>query len=364
MIQQLIDDLREFAEYAATHAQESYLSLYLMTDPSEAGNQSQTPAWRTFLRNAVANVEAGLDPVQTRQWKNVRLSDESPEKGWARTRKRLDKYLTSYRPEGKTLVLFISPGSEFSFELPVRIDSASYYGKPHIQEFLWALDEYEQHSVLLFSADEVRVLRLALGRSAADRTVVSDQAWLRGLRKTGEGEQNQQRQDDITRRFVKRAANEVDKFFMKTPDVGRVVLGGNMELANAVLGSLHPSVKEMVIGVLPIPADLPPHEVAERVAETAEQGEREHEAALVADVIRSAGARGRGATGYTAVGHALDRGAVRLLALPYPADSDVVEPLLLQAVRAGATVEFLHGEAAERVKEAGGIVAQLYYSIN
>ncbi len=364
MIQQLIDDLREFAEYAATHAQESYLSLYLMTDPSEAGNQSQTPAWRTFLRNAVANVEAGLDPVQTRQWKNVRLSDESPEKGWARTRKRLDKYLTSYRPEGKTLVLFISPGSEFSFELPVRIDSASYYGKPHIQEFLWALDEYEQHSVLLFSADEVRVLRLALGRSAADRTVVSEQAWLRGLRKTGEGEQNQQRQDDITRRFVKRAANEVDKFFMKTPDVGRVVLGGNMELANAVLGSLHPSVKEMVIGVLPIPADLPPHEVAERVAETAEQGEREHEAALVADVIRSAGARGRGATGYTAVGHALDRGAVRLLALPYPADSDVVEPLLLQAVRAGATVEFLHGEAAERVKEAGGIVAQLYYSIN
>ena len=187
MIQQLIDDLREFAEYAATHAQESYLSLYLMTDPSEAGNQSQTPAWRTFLRNAVANVEAGLDPVQTRQWKNVRLSDESPEKGWARTRKRLDKYLTSYRPEGKTLVLFISPGSEFSFELPVRIDSASYYGKPHIQEFLWALDEYEQHSVLLFSADEVRVLRLALGRSAADRTVVSEQAWLRGLRKTGEG---------------------------------------------------------------------------------------------------------------------------------------------------------------------------------
>ena len=364
MIQQLIDDLREFAEYAATHAQESYLSLYLMTDPSEAGNQSQTPAWRTFLRNAVANVEAGLDPVQTRQWKNVRLSDESPEKGWARTRKRLDKYLTSYRPEGKTLVLFISPGSEFSFELPVGIDSASYYGKPHIQEFLWALDEYEQHSVLLFSADEVRVLRLALGRSAADRTVVSDQAWLRGLRKTGEGEQNQQRQDDITRRFVKRAANEVDKFFMKTPDVGRVVLGGNMELANAVLGSLHPSVKDMVIGVLPIPADLPPHEVAERVAETAEQGEREHEAALVADVIRSAGARGRGATGYTAVGHALDRGAVRLLALPYPADSDVVEPLLLQAVRAGATVEFLHGEAAERVKEAGGIVAQLYYSIN
>ncbi len=364
MTQQLMNDLREFAEYAATHAQDAYLSLYLMTDPSDAGNQAQTPAWRTFLRNAVTNVEAGLDPVQTRQWKSVRLSDESPDKGWARTRKRLEKYLTSYRPEGKTLVLFISPGSEYSFELPVRVDSASYYGKPHIQEFLWALDEYEQHSVLLFSEDQVRVLRLALGRSAADRVVVSDQAWLRGLRKAGESEQNKQRQDDITRRFVKNAANQVDKFFMKTPDVGRIVLGGNVELANAVLVSLHPSVKEQVIGVLPIPAESAPHEVAERMAETAEQAEREHEAALVADIIRSAGARGRGAMGYTAVGHALDRGAVRLLALPYPADSDVIEPILLQAVRAGATVEFLHGEAAERVKDAGGVVAQLYYAVN
>lgn len=364
MIHQLIDDLREFAAYAADHAQDAYLSLYLLTDPSDAANQAQTPAWRTFLRNAVSNVEAGLEPTQTRQWKNVRLSDDSPEKGWARTRKRLEKYLTSYRPEGKTLVLFLSPGSEYSFELPVRVESASYYGKPHIQEFLWALDEYEQHSVLLFGEDQVRVLRLALGRAAADRAVVSDQAWLRGLRKTGEAQQNQQRQDDITRRFVKTAAREVDKFFMKTPDVGRIVLGGNTELANAVLGSLHPSVKEQVIGVLPIPAELPAHEVAERVAATAEQAEREHEAALVADVIRQAGARGRGATGYTAVGRALDRGAVRLLALPYPADSDVVEPLLLQAVRAGATVEFLHGEAADRVAEAGGIVAQLYYSVS
>lgn len=359
-----MNDLREFAEYAATHAQDSYLSLYLMTDPSDAGNQVQTPAWLTFLRNAVTNVEAGLDPAQTKQWKNVRLSDESPEKGWARTRKRLDKYLTSYRPQGKTLVLFISPGSEYSFELPVRIDSASYYGKPHIQEFLWALDEYEQHSVLLFGEDHVRVLRLALGRSAADRTVLSEQSWLRGLYKGGESEQNKQRQDDITRRFVKNAAKEADKFFMKTSDVGRIVLGGNMELANAVLGSLHPSVKDQVIGVLPIPVELPPHEVAERISETAEQAEREHEAALVADIIRSAGARGRGATGYTAVGHALDRGAVRLLALPYPAESDVIEPILLQAVRAGTEVEFLHGEAAERVKDAGGVVAQLYYAVN
>ena len=65
-----------------------------------------------------------------------------------------------------------------------------------------------------------------------------------------------------------------------------------------------------------------------------------------------------------AVGRALDRSAVRLLALPYPGDADTVEPLLLQAIRQGSQVEFLHGEAAERAAAAGGILAQLYYALN
>ncbi len=363
MIQQLIDDLGDFAEYAANHAQDGYLSLYLLTDPADPANQAQTPAWLVFLRNALAEVEALQDPAQTKQWKRVRLNDTSPEKAWARLRKRADKYLTSYRPTGKTLVLFLSAGSEHRFELPVRVDSAVYYGKPHIQEVLWAQDEYEQHSVLLFAEDQTRVLRVALGRSAADRTVVSDEAWLRQVRKSASSPHISWRQDDITRRFVKRVAAEVDKYFLKSPDVNRIVLGGNMEMANSVLSALHPAVQAQVIAVLPIPMTMPAQEVAERITAVAEEAEREHEGLMVDDIIRMAGARGRGATGYTAVGRALERGAVRLLALPYPADSDMVEPLLLQAVRAGATVEFVHGEAAERVMAAGGIVAQLYYPL-
>ncbi len=84
MIHPLIDDLREFAEYAANHANDAYLSLYLMTDPGDAGNQAQTPSWQVFLRNALTDVEARQDSVQIKQWKNVRLSDAAPEKAWAR----------------------------------------------------------------------------------------------------------------------------------------------------------------------------------------------------------------------------------------------------------------------------------------
>lgn len=363
MIQELYDDLRNFAEYAAGHADEKYLSIYLNTDPADPENQSQTPAWHIFLKNAVAEIEAGLDPVQTKQWKNVRLSDNDPNKEWARIRKRLDKYLTSYRPESKTLALFISPGGEYRFDLPVRLNNVRYYGKPHIQEFLWAVDEYEVHMVALMAEDEARVVRVALDRTGTDATIVSDQQWLRQLRKSAHSENVDSRKDELSRRFIRGVAADADKFFLQNPDIERVILGGDQRLANALLGAVHPAVKEKVIAVMPIPAHLPAHEIAGRIREAAEQAEREYEDALMAEVISQAKAGGRGAEGLVAVGRALDRGAVRLLAMPYPAGDDA-EPLLLQAVRQGCVIEFLHGEAAERAAASGGIVAQLYYAIN
>ncbi len=363
MIQKLYDDLRDFAGYAAGHADDTYLSLYLMTDPADPENQSQIPAWQIYLKNAVAEIEAGLDPTQTKQWKSVRLSDDDPDKGWARIRKRLDKYLTSYRPQGKTLALFISPGSEHRFELPVRLPNVHHFGKPHIQEFLWALDEYEVHMVVLLAEDEARVVRVGLDRTATDATVESDQKWLRQQRKAAHAANINARQKELTRRFILSIANDANKFFLQNPDIERVILGGDQRQANALLGAVHPAVQDKVIAVLPIPFDTPSQEIAGRIRDTAEQAEREHEDALVAEVLDQAKARGRGAMGLTSVGRALDRGAVRLLALPYPAEEGT-EPLLLQAVQLGSQVEFLHGQAAERVAQAGGIIAQLYYAIN
>jgi hypothetical protein len=363
MIQDLYENLREFAEYAAGHAADTYFSLYLLTDPAHPENQSQTPAWQIYLKNAINSIEEGLDPVQTKQWKNVRLSDEDPNKDWARIRKRLDKYITSYRPEGKSLALFISPGGEHRFELPVALANTYHFGKPHIQEFLWALDEYQQHLVLLFAEDQTRALLVALGSTGADATVTSDQAWMRKQRKSAHSQNIQSRDDELTRRYIRDIAGEIDKFFLKNTDIERIILGGNMEIANAMLGEIHEAAREKVIAVLPIPIDTPPHEVAQRISDTARHAEREYETALVNDIISSAKARGRGATGDVAVGRAMQRSAVRLLAMPYPAD-EAFEPLLLDAVRQGSRVEFLHDEPAERAAQAGGILARLYYAIN
>lgn len=363
MIQELYENLREFAEYATGHASDRYFSLYLLTDPAHPENQSQIPAWQIYLKNAISSIEEDLDPVQTKQWKNVRLSDDDPDKEWARIRKRLEKYVTNYRPEGKSLALFISPGGEYRFELPVALPNTYHFGKPHVQEFLWALDEYQQHLVLLFAEDQTRAMRVALGSTGPDATVTSDQAWMRQQRKAAHSQDIAWRQDELTRRHIRSVAGEVDKYFLKNPDTERIILGGNMEMANAVLGELHDSVQDKVIAVLPIPITSQPHEVAERIGDVARAAEREHEAALVEEIISWAKARGRGAIGEVAVGRALERSAVRLMALPYPAE-EAFEPLLLDAVRQGSRVEFLHDEAADRARDAGGILARLYYAIN
>jgi hypothetical protein len=364
MINQALQDLREFASYADEHADDHYLSLYLLVDPSYLENQSENPAWKVYLKNAIADVESRLDPVQLRQWKNVRLSDTSPETAWARTRKRVEKYLTSYRPEGKTLVLLIGPDSETRIELPVRLPNAHYYGRPHVQEYLYALDEYQQHLVLLFAEDQTRALRIVLGEVAGETSVTSDQAWLRKERKAAHTQDIQWRQDELTRRFVNSVAGEVDKYFLKNPDIERIVLGGNMEMAHAVRAALHPATQERIIASIPIPMTAAPHEVAARIYDEAKAAEREFERALVNEIVGQAATGGRGATGYTAVKRAMERAAVRLIALPYPGDSDQVEPLLLQAVLQGSQIEFVRGEAADIVAQAGGIVAALYYPIN
>lgn len=365
MISEATELISDFARYAGTHEHENYLTLYLDVDQADRRNQSDPPAWRIFLKNAISDIEETLDPVQLRQWKKVRLSDTSPETAWARTRKRVEKYLSSYKPEtGKTLVLFISPSVEYKYELPVRLDNAVYYGKPHIQEFLWALDEYEQHLVALFAQDEARALIMALGDTTADLEVRADQAWLREVKKSAHSQNINARDDELNRRFLLTMADRLDKFFLQNRDVQRVILGGNTEMAHTVLGAVHPAVRERVIGIVPIPLTDAPHEVADRIRETARQAERDHELALVNEIIGAARANGRGALGMTAVQRANERGAIQLLALTYPAESDVVEPLLLDAVQSGAQIEFVKDEAAERVREAGGAVARLYYALS
>lgn len=362
MIHEAETMLQEFAAYARnTEHQEDILSLYLVVDPADERNQPQAK-WPIFLKNSLAEIEAGLDPEQTKQWKTVRLSDTSDKTKWARIRLRLDNFMGGYKPEGKTLALFIGPDRELAYELPVTLSNFAHYGKPQIAQFMAALDEYQEYLVVLFSQDRARAVNIFLGESADEVSIHVDQTWNRKVHKTAHEASQSDRMDEIDRRFARHAAGELDKHFSGSDDVERIIFGGNMQLAHAVRNYMHPHVADRVIGMLPIPIDTSPHEIAAHIRPVAEASEREFEGQLVDSLISRAQAGGRAVLGQDAVNEALERHAVSELVLPYPTDMVAADDLLVKALYSSADTEFVEGDAAELLLEKGGIGAFLYYT--
>ena len=353
--------LQEFAIYTRDAEQrEDVLSLYLVVDPADEKNQGQAK-WPIFLKNALAEIEKDLDPEQTKQWKNVRLSDTSERTKWARIRLRLENFLDGYRPQGKTLALFIGPERQVVYELPVALSNFAHYGKPQIAKFLRALDEYQEYLVVLFAQDRARAINMFLGESAEDVTIHVDQIWHRKVHKTAHDATLSSRLDEIDRRFARHAADELEKHFLSSNDVERIIFGGNLQLAHAVRNYMHPNVADEVIAMLPIPIDTTPHDIAVQLRPVAVAAERDVEKQLVDVLIGRARAGGRAVLGQGAVNEALERHAVSELVLTYPADMVAADELLVKALYSSADTEFVEGEAAARLESEGGIGAFLYY---
>jgi len=135
-------------------------------------------------------------------------------------------------------------------------------------------------------------------------------------------------------------------------------------MAHSVRTLLHPRVADQVIAILPIPFETAEREIASATSEVATGYERESDLAAVNEVINRAKSGGRGALGSDAVNRALDLQAVSLLVLPYPMDPARANELIIKAVRSSGKIDFVYGEAADRLDAEGGIGALLYYAIS
>jgi hypothetical protein len=326
------------------------LSLYLAVDPADLANQATTPAWRIFVKTALAEIEQGVAPADRPRW--------------ARARGQVETYLAdAYRPAGKTLVLFASDAGLLDYHLPVTLESRAYYGLAQIKHFLWAVDEYQEYDVILFAQDQVRYTSVFLGRATDDLVVQEDQTRIRAERKSGHEANYAQRQDEIDRRFLREAAGEIERYVLEHNAVERLVFGGNARLAHATRKLLHPRIADLVVGVLPLPFESTAQEIARATRDLAERVERDSDRELVAEVIDRAGRGERGAVGTEAVGRALDMQAVRTLALPYPIPAETADGLFIRAVRSSSDLRFVYGEAADRLRAAGDVGALLYYTL-
>jgi len=348
--------LDEFREYVATHnyRETPILTAYVNVDPANPANQKQRPMWLVELKNEAKRLERCLDPEE--------LKRKEAQKKWSRAEEMVMEHLQERKPTGQSVVLFTDLEDFVAVDIPVTVPTRLYYGLPQIKHLLFSLDEYKKYLVMLLSEAEVRLVEVFLTRSTDELRVESEPRLSLRFGRKARTQASARRDLDSERRFVREVVTETNQYFLDDQDFERLVLGGNLKLAHAVRNALHPAVKDIVVGIEPMDMKLPDREVSRRVGEIASNYEREHDLTVVEDIVTLANRRGAAVVEQQGVEAALRVGNVKTLVIPYPIDAERFDELIVDATIHGADIEFVFGDAANRLNEFGGIGASLYYS--
>jgi hypothetical protein len=342
-------------------AEGQVMSLYLDVDTSKQENQGANPAWRTWLKNTLRELPEAKDP----QWKDMLERMES-------------RFATYEAKNNRSLAVISGPDEEeHLYELPFPMENQIAFGKPLVLPLLWAIDEYEMYVVALTDKEESRLFTAYLGQVGfQDSVAVEEDVTDRGDKpvrvapQTGEyatrgsvRDEFQDRTDEHEARMYRDVVQHIQKL-MDRHGARRIVLGGNEQAAHGVRNQMPEKMAQSVVGILHIPMRQSPPEIFEQILQHAQEFERKEEVELVNQVIDFAKAGGRGALGEKAVMDALEMQRVELLILPWPMDnSQMAMDLPFRVFASGGNIELVHGEAADRLNQEGGLAARLYYAI-
>jgi hypothetical protein len=358
-----LDDIRKLLD----NAPKKVLSLILKVDPADQANQSDSPAWKIYAKNALRDIEATLKENQLPQWHELRQKAE--------------EFLETYQVKAKTLALYIAKDDFFeTYEMPIAIENQSAYGPPLLLPLLWAIDEYEPALVVLVDNEKADFLKVYLNNADTntrmridfDQFEFDDNVYT--FRPSGASEgtgfTHSSQKDDYAavvqthlEQFHRDVVAEIEKR-LDGIKLKRLILGGNEEAAKQVQNLLGEKQAAMSMGFLPIPFIKNEKEIVEAISQLSLTDERTQELDLVNNIIDLAKSGGRGALGKKDVEQAITFRQIELLVLPYPPkNEDLALRWIREVFNMSGTVEFVDGAAAERLQEEGGVAARLYYRI-
>lgn len=354
-VNEILEMFRDFV-IAHDYKHTPILTVYADIDTTKPDNQKKQPAWSIELKNETKALEMELDPDLMKR--------RAVQKQWEQAEEIIEQYLRNRKPTGRSIVLFTDKEDYIAADLPVAMPTRVYYGFPQIKHLLFALDQYKTYDVILFSGTEARLVEVYLSRTSSDETVKTkhDQVWRLGRKSIEDGQDR--RKPEFLARFVKEIASEINRHYFENQDFERLVLGGNLKLAHAVRNNLHPAVKDVVVAIDNIDFKQSDLEIAQSVRKIAEKYEGDHDLEVVDQLLNLHRADGSAVIGQDNVENALNLGLVKKLVIPYPIEAPQFDALIVDAVVNGAEIEFVYGEAAERLNEAGGIGASLYYTVD
>ncbi|TYO90153.1 hypothetical protein [Oceanicella actignis] len=392
------DVARIFAQLEEVEA--PALTVYADIDPSNPDNRGG--AWRARVKNALKDIE----PIHKRPEHGRSLADDVIEA------------LSAERPEARSLAVFARQNHlgktsvlriDLNVALPVvdlregRVEAR--WGEPWIAPLAFALDEHERTAALHVGGGRWRLFEIFLGEAAERGDLLAhvageDWAKLReaseairsgAVRASATPDLSGSNKDHATVKLERKKRELYARFgrvlekALAEMGAGRLVLIGDEVETAVVLAAAPRGVRARVAAVLPNPAEDAEPDAAlilRHVAPALEKAERAAENALLDAIAEQPGVWGLDPTL-----DALQLGRVEVLVLPWECEAEVwrcengmlfgaeeparkiceaprkvrlADHVLDLAAEHGARVEFVRGDAAERLaREFKGAAARL-----
>ncbi|MBV9280989.1 MAG: hypothetical protein JOZ41_12985 [Chloroflexi bacterium] len=294
------------------------------------------------------------------------------------------------REDVNGLAIFSCSGQDFwqVIQLPTRVESRVGFGpRPYVAPIATFISHTKPTAILLTDRKHARILTMK-GGEVREWTNFEDWIPQRSMQGGWSQMRYQRRSDHWAKHHVDRAAELVLELQKHYP-FDWLILGTEVETEADLEQSLHPYVKDKVVGSVHVRIDAPVAEVVEQAERVREQAEGELIDHLVQQIQEYAGAGGRGTIGLKDTLQALNEQKVHILLvqegyqapgaecpncgmilagqpdacpacneLPRPVDN-VVELAIQRAIELGSTVEVAtEFEKLEPIQNIGSI---MYY---
>jgi peptide subunit release factor 1 (eRF1) len=307
---------------------------------------------------------------------------------------RVAVWLDENRKGGNGLVVFsceprVLWKAQF-LQVPVQ-DHMVFERRPDVAPLLDVLDEFERYAVALVDKSRARLFTVFAGE--IEQVEVLEDFVPPHHKQGGPSQVNMQRHHEAhVFRHLKRVAERLTEL-QRHRSFDRLVIAGPEEAASELRRVLPRALASRVAAVIGADPHATPQEILEKTLQVERQAERAVEQQLLDEIFEKAGAGGRATVGVARTLDALWLGDVQTLLVSYGAHEpgcectncgrleagaldkcpmcgspmqpvhDVFHRAMARTIEQSGAVETLHGEHAERLREAGGLGAMLRYRL-
>ena len=357
----------------------SVLSVYLDVDQSREINLNR--GFEKHLKDITASIrETITDPLERERFDTAAA--------------RISDFVSVYEVHARGLAIFfdVTDGFFWHDELNVATDTQVRWDcEFFLQPLAGVLDEFEKYAIVLLDHANMRLFRMCLGSIEEvahrhfNRKAVQHIKSV-GMDHLGSASNAQHRADEKIRGNLRRMIKDIDAL-VQSEHVEHLVLAGSSEMTSELRGLLPKRLALRVVGALELSFEASPGDVLAAASRLAQEYERSGEAITVREVMTAAAKNGKAVAGLSRTLNAVNHG--RVWQLIYSAGfrppgfectkctalvtlersecvycggrlrpvRDVVERAVEHALRSGARIEVVKGEASAALK--GGIAAFL-----